>query len=72
VGDEGKPGIAALGGEWHKSGATYGAQLREDQMTAAIDAIRRSGARLVSVIPVRSTLEDYFVEKLGIPAEASR
>jgi ABC-2 type transport system ATP-binding protein len=72
TGDQGKPAIAALGGEWHKSGATYVAQLPETEMNAAIDALRRSGAQLVSVTPVRSTLEDYFVEKLGIPAEASR
>ena len=72
LGDQAKSGIAALGGDWYQSGKTYVARLPEDQMNAAIDVIRRSGSKLIAVSPVRSTLEDYFVEKLGIPAEASR
>jgi hypothetical protein len=46
------------------------AVVAEDQLDAAIDAIRRAGLRLVSVTPVRATLEDYFVERLS-PAEVA-
>jgi hypothetical protein len=43
--------------------------IAEEQLDSAIDALRRAGLKLVSVTPVRATLEDYFVEKLS-PAEA--
>ena len=38
--------------------------LGDDMVEKAIDAIRRERARLVSVTPVRASLEDYFVEKV--------
>jgi ABC-2 type transport system ATP-binding protein len=59
------PAIVALGAEVHATGETVRATLSETQMDAAIDAIRRARARLIAVTPVRSTLEDYFVERLG-------
>jgi hypothetical protein len=38
--------------------------VNETQQDAAIDALRRERLRLVSIIPVRTSLEAYFVEKL--------
>ena len=57
--------MRALGAEIHATGETLRAILAESQLDAAIDVLRRSGARLVSVTPVRMTLEDYFVERLA-------
>ena len=59
--------LAALGAELHRTGDMGRALLPEAQLDAAIDALRRAGARLVSVTPVRATLEEYFVQKLAQP-----
>jgi ABC-2 type transport system ATP-binding protein len=56
--------IKALGAECHVTGDTVRAILGEGQQDAAIDALRREGLRLIAVIPVRTSLEAYFVEKL--------
>ncbi len=61
--------IAALGGECRASGETVRAILPEDKLDAALDALRRAHARLLSVTPVRITLEDYFLQQLSAPAE---
>jgi hypothetical protein len=45
------------------------AVLAEDRQDAAIEALRRERLRLISVVPVRTSLEDYFVQKLQ-PAQA--
>jgi hypothetical protein len=39
------------------------AVVTEPQLDAAVDALRREKLRLVSVTPVRSTLEEYFVQQ---------
>ena len=57
--------IAALGGECRVTANLVRATIAENKLDAAIDAIRRAPARLVSVTPVRATLEDYFLQKLG-------
>ena len=56
--------IKALGAECHVTGDTVRAVLSEDNQDAAIDALRRERLRLISITPVRTTLEQYFVEKL--------
>ncbi len=62
--------LQALGAECHVTGDTVRAVLPEEKQEAAIDALRRERLRLVSVTPVRMSLEDYFMEKLK-PAEVS-
>jgi hypothetical protein len=42
----------------------------ESNQDAAIEALRRERLRLISVTPVRTSLEDYFMQKLQ-PAAAS-
>ena len=64
------PGIRDLGGECYVTGEMARSILGEEQLDAAIDALRRAQLKLVSVTPVRATLEDYFVEKLS-PAEVA-
>jgi ABC-2 type transport system ATP-binding protein len=59
------PAIRATGGEIHATGEIIRAILPETRLDATVDALRRCGARLVSITPVRGTLEDYFVERLG-------
>jgi ABC-2 type transport system ATP-binding protein len=57
--------VRALGAECHISGGDrVRAIIAENQQDAMIDALRRERQRLVSIIPVRTSLEAYFVEKL--------
>ena len=57
--------LSALGAECHATGETVRAVIAESQQDAALDALRREGARLISLTPVRATLEDYFIERLA-------
>jgi ABC-2 type transport system ATP-binding protein len=61
--------LRALGADCHVTGDTVRAVLAEDRQDAAIEALRRERLRLISVVPVRTSLEDYFVQKLQ-PAQA--
>jgi len=56
--------LRALGAECHVTGDTVRAILPETSQDAAIDALRREYVRLISVTPVRASLEDYFMQKL--------
>lgn len=56
--------IKALGAECHVTGETVRAVIAEAQQDAAIDALRRERLRLISLTPLRTSLESYFVEKL--------
>ena len=55
--------IKTLGAECHVTGDTVRAVIQESQQDAAIDALRRERLRLISLTPVRTSLEQYFVEK---------
>src|SRR5438477_7865244 len=63
-GREVPPSMKALGAECHVTGDTVRAVLAESQQDAAIDALRRERMRLISLTPVRTSLEEYFVEKM--------
>ena len=56
--------IKAVATECHVSGDRVRAVINENQQDAAIDALRREGIRLISITPLRTSLEAYFVEKL--------
>jgi ABC-2 type transport system ATP-binding protein len=58
-------GLAALGCECHATGETIRALLPQAELDPAMDAVRRARGRIVSVTPVRASLEDYFLEKLS-------
>ncbi len=60
--------VRALGADVHLVGETVRAVIAEEKLDAVLDALRRQHARLLSVTPVRGTLEDYFLEKLAQPA----
>src|ERR1700745_2144265 len=56
--------VKALGAECHITGDTVRAVLPEESQDLALDVLRRERLRLLSLVPVRTTLEQYFVEKL--------
>jgi ABC-2 type transport system ATP-binding protein len=56
--------IKALGAECHLSGDIIRAVIDESKQDAAIDALRREHLHLISLTPVRTSLETYFLEKL--------
>jgi ABC-2 type transport system ATP-binding protein len=59
-------GIGALGGaECHVIGETVRAVLPEAQQEAALEILRRERLRLISLIPVRSSLEQYYLQKVS-------
>jgi ABC-2 type transport system ATP-binding protein len=56
--------IKAFGAECHVTPDTVRALVAQNQQDAVIDALRRERLRLISITPVRTSLEAYFVEKL--------
>jgi ABC-2 type transport system ATP-binding protein len=62
--------LRALGAECHITGDTVRAVLSEANQDTALEALRRERMRLISVTPVRTSLEDYFIQKLQ-PAGAT-
>jgi ABC-2 type transport system ATP-binding protein len=56
--------MKALGAECHVSGDRVRAVIPENQQDAAIDALRRERLKLIAITPLRTSLEEYFVEKL--------
>jgi ABC-2 type transport system ATP-binding protein len=65
-------GLKSMGAECHLTGETGRTVVGEESVDAAIDAIRTAHFRLVSVTPVRATLEDYFIQHLESKAEVAR
>ena len=61
--------LRAIGAECHLTGDTVRALISEANQDAAIEALRRERLRLISVTPMRTSLEDYFIQKLE-PVEA--
>ena len=57
--------VRALNGEVHATGEVVRAVLPEGQLEAALEALRRDGSHLIAVTPIRMTLEDFFLDKLG-------
>jgi ABC-2 type transport system ATP-binding protein len=51
--------------EVHRTAEFWRAIVDDEYVYPAIDVIRRNGGRLISVTPVRETLEDYFFERLN-------
>ena len=64
------PAIVALGVEARLSGDMVNAVLPEAQQEAALDLLRRERLKLVSLTPLRRSLEEYYLQKLR-PANSS-
>ena len=56
--------IKSFDAQIHVAGNITRAVISEQNQDAAIDALRREGLRLISVTPVRASLEDYFMAQL--------
>jgi len=63
--------LQSLTSECHVTGDTVRALVREANQDAAIDALRREGLRIISVTPVRTSLEEYFMRKLKLSEVAA-
>ncbi|HTZ98265.1 MAG TPA: ABC transporter ATP-binding protein [Terriglobales bacterium] len=50
--------------ESHLTGDTVRATVLEANQDAVIDGLRREGIRIISITPVRTSLEEYYVRKL--------
>jgi ABC-2 type transport system ATP-binding protein len=61
--------LKSLGAEYHLSGDTSRAVLPEASQDRAIDALRRENLHIISLAPVRTSLEEYYLRKLA-PSEA--
>jgi len=64
--------IEALGAKCSEAGEIIRAELDENSLQRALEIIRNSNARLISVNPVRASLEDYFVSRLAHPVEVAQ
>ena len=62
--------MKALGADCHVTGDTVRVVLLEGNQDSALEALRREQLRIVSLIPVRTSLEEYFVRKLQ-PSKAA-
>jgi ABC-2 type transport system ATP-binding protein len=60
-------GLISLGAEARVSGDMVNAVLSEEQQDAALDVLRRERLKLISLTPVRRSLEEYYVQKLQVP-----
>jgi ABC-2 type transport system ATP-binding protein len=63
-------GIRSMGAECRAAGETTRVIVPEENQDAVLEALRRERLRLISVVPVRSSLEDYFVAQLGAPLQS--
>jgi ABC-2 type transport system ATP-binding protein len=64
------PSMRSLAPSFHTSAETTRVVVPEETQDAVLDALRKAGIRLVSLIPVRTSLEDYFVAQLGGTAKS--
>lgn len=62
--------IRSVAGSCHTAAETTRAVVPEETQDAVLDVLRQNGLRLISLTPVRTSLEDYFVAQLGPGAKA--
>lgn len=63
-------GLQTMGAECRAAGESMRIIVPEENQDAALEALRRERLRLISVVPVRSSLEDYFVAQLDAPMKS--
>jgi ABC-2 type transport system ATP-binding protein len=57
--------LRSIAASCHTAAETTRIVVPEETQDAVLDALRRDGLRLVSLTPVRTSLEDYFLAQLG-------
>jgi ABC-2 type transport system ATP-binding protein len=60
-------GLTSLGADARLSGDMVNAVLPEEQQDAALEVLRQQRLKLISLTPVRSSLEEYYIQKLQPP-----
>jgi ABC-2 type transport system ATP-binding protein len=60
-------GLTKLGAEALISGAVVNAVLPEEQQDAALEVLRTERLKLISLTPVRNSLEEYYIQKISPP-----
>jgi ABC-2 type transport system ATP-binding protein len=55
--------LTSLGAEARVSGDMVNAVLPEERQDAALEVLRRERLKLISLTPVRSSLEEYYIQK---------
>jgi ABC-2 type transport system ATP-binding protein len=63
-------GLKNLVTEWHVAGETIRAVFPEANQEAVIEALRRERLKIISLAPLRATLEEYYVSNVK-PSEAA-
>ncbi len=53
------------------TGERWRIEVKEDALLDVLGQVRERGARILSVQPIRQSLEDYFVETVAVPPGAS-
>ena len=61
----------SLGAEARVSGDMVNAVVPEKQQEAALEVLRREHIKLISLTPVRRSLEEYYIQKLR-PTESGK
>jgi type II secretory pathway component PulF len=56
--------LRAIAERCYVTGDTCRGLVREENQERALEALRREGLHLISLNPVRATLEDYFMQQL--------
>jgi ABC-2 type transport system ATP-binding protein len=56
--------LTQFGAETRLSGNMVNATLPEEQQEAALDVLRRERLKLISLTPVRKSLEEYYIQHL--------
>jgi len=62
-------GLKVAGAEYHVAGDTMRVVVPEESQEGVLEVLRRERLRLISVTPVRVSLEDYFVTQLTPAAQ---
>jgi hypothetical protein len=71
-GDSIPTALRALGEQSRTTGDTVRMVVAEEKQDSVLDLLRRERLHLISMNPVRASLEDYFMEKLQpTPQEAA-
>ena len=54
----------------HALGERWRLEVGETSLGAVVQAVEQAGGRILSIQPVRQSLEDYFIEEMGAQTEA--
>jgi ABC-2 type transport system ATP-binding protein len=59
-----------LGSEKRRAmGERWSLHVPEAQLGTVVSALEKAGGRILSVLPVRQSLEEYFFKEMGAPTE---